>query len=110
MRVLTLYKTPSPGISIKSGEFYELAPNDPDGRGFTLNEFHGNWDGVKGEKHSAVLPRFLVPLVAIPLWKRASPPSTSGKCFERNRVSFTASDPPSISRQWPRMMSMNLSM
>jgi hypothetical protein len=48
MRVVTLYKTPSPGISIKSGEFYELALGNEEGRGLTLREFHGNWDGVKG--------------------------------------------------------------
>jgi hypothetical protein len=50
MSVLTLYKTPSPGISIKSGEYFELALDNPDGRGFILREFHGNWDGVKGKK------------------------------------------------------------
>jgi hypothetical protein len=50
MRPITLYKTPSPGISIKSGEYYELTLDDPDGRGFILTEFHGNWDGVKGAK------------------------------------------------------------
>jgi hypothetical protein len=50
MSVVTLYKTPSPGISIKSGEYYSLALDNPDGRGFILKEFHGNWDGVEGDK------------------------------------------------------------
>jgi hypothetical protein len=47
MRVITLYKTPSPGISIKSGEYYELSLDSPDGSGFVLSEFHGNWDATK---------------------------------------------------------------
>jgi hypothetical protein len=38
------------GISIKSGEYFQLALDNPDGRGFILKESHGNWDGVKGEK------------------------------------------------------------
>lgn len=51
MSVITLYKTPSPGISIKSGEYYEIALLDnPNGGGFILKEFHGNWDGVRGMK------------------------------------------------------------
>jgi hypothetical protein len=56
MRLVTLYKTSSPGVSIKSGEYdarheyYQLALDNPDGRGFILKESHGNWDGVKGEK------------------------------------------------------------
>jgi hypothetical protein len=51
MRLVTLYKTPSPGTSIKSGEYYEIAFDDnPNGRGFILKEFHGHWDAVKGEK------------------------------------------------------------
>jgi hypothetical protein len=51
MSVVTLYKTPSPGISIKSGEYYEIALLDnPKGAGFILTEFHGNWDGAKGKK------------------------------------------------------------
>jgi hypothetical protein len=50
MRLVTLYKTSSPGVSIKSDEYYQLALDNPDGRGFILKESHGNWDGVKGEK------------------------------------------------------------
>ena len=50
MRLVTLYKTSSPGVSIKSGEYYQLALDNPDGRGFILKESHGNCDGVKGEK------------------------------------------------------------
>jgi hypothetical protein len=47
MRVLTLYKNPSPGLSIKSGEYYELALwDDPADGGFAVKEFHGNWDGL----------------------------------------------------------------
>ncbi len=48
MRPITLYKTPSSGISIKSGEFYELTLDSPDGGDFILKEYHGNWDGVQG--------------------------------------------------------------
>jgi len=50
MRLVTLYKTSSPGVSIKSGEYYQLALDNPDGRGFILKESQGNCDGVKGEK------------------------------------------------------------
>ena len=51
MSVLTLYKTPSPGTSIKSGEYYEIALlSDPNGSGLILKEFHGHWDAVRGEK------------------------------------------------------------
>jgi hypothetical protein len=48
MRLVTLYKTPSPGTSIKSGEYYELALDNPDGGDFILKEYHGNWDEVQG--------------------------------------------------------------
>jgi hypothetical protein len=47
MRRITLYKTPSPGTSIKSGEFYEIALDDREGD-FILKEYHGNWDEVEG--------------------------------------------------------------
>lgn len=46
--VLTLYKTPSPGLSIKSGEYYELALlDDKDNGGFVLKEFHGFWNEIE---------------------------------------------------------------
>ena len=50
MSVVTLYKTPSPGTSLKSGEYYEIALDNPNGRDFILKEFHGHWDAVRGEK------------------------------------------------------------
>jgi hypothetical protein len=43
-------QTPSPGTSIKSDEYYEIALlGDSNGRGFILKEFHGHWDAVKGK-------------------------------------------------------------
>jgi len=91
MRLVTLYKTSSPGVSIKSGEYYQLALDNPDGRGFILKESHGNWDGVKGEKVPGGSSEILSPPDGYLSSEEATLPSTSGKCFERDWVSCTAS-------------------
>jgi hypothetical protein len=49
LRLVALYKTPSPGISVKSGEYYQLVLGNPVGDAFILTEYHGNWDEVEGD-------------------------------------------------------------
>jgi hypothetical protein len=46
-RLVTLYKTPSPGLSLKSGEYYELALGQPPSDTFVLKEYHGYWDELE---------------------------------------------------------------
>ncbi len=42
--VITLYKTPSPGTSLKAGEYWEIALTPTSDGRFVLREFHENWD------------------------------------------------------------------
>jgi hypothetical protein len=58
MRFITLYKTPSPGLSIASGHFYELALYDnPDG--FVLKEYHGIGTSLGAGVSPDLLPNLL---------------------------------------------------
>jgi hypothetical protein len=75
MRVLTLYKTPSPGTSIKSGEFYELALDDRDG--FILKEYHGHWDEVDGKS---------IPGSSFKLLGRYASSEEGNAAFEKQKV------------------------
>jgi hypothetical protein len=47
MRVETLYKTATPGMSVKSGEYYSLSLDNSTGKAFLLKELHGAWDDIK---------------------------------------------------------------
>jgi hypothetical protein len=49
-RQVTLYKTRSPGLSIKSGEYYQLILRKPADGDFVLTEHHGNWDSETGDR------------------------------------------------------------
>ena len=49
IRQTALYKTPSPGTSLKSGEFYQLVLERSSEGLFTLTERHGNWDECEGQ-------------------------------------------------------------
>jgi hypothetical protein len=44
LKIITLYRTPSPGTSVKSGEYWEIALTATKDGQYKLAEYHGFWD------------------------------------------------------------------
>ena len=90
MQVQTLYKTPTPGTSVKSGEYYSLSFGDRDGRGrYEFKETHGNWNEVEGKtgKDTCTVTR----KKPMRPWPKQRLPLRNEDSFEQNKAFSMAS-------------------